>query len=357
MLFDFNDFIEELRGIPEKSPVVELFEFNFGKIEGSIFDQNWYQNYVTRFSSISYELPEEIQNDFDWNLLLQLASASFSNDCHVKLYEDNEAHVLITVNQGEVSITKDIRELSGVQVYKLFCIYVEEQMFLQNLMIDEEEKIAINFQRDAKLLAWNQQLSLKMPMANDNYLDAMVRLIEAIQPERKMMFSFEEYIKELRGNVEKKSLLETFEKNYGNVSPEIHEQNWYKEYVSKFKSLNYAVPKEAEKDFDWDLLLRMAVSSFSSECKLSVVKTEIELLISVTQGETTVEKKVSELWGFQIHRLYEIYIEEQINLQNLLQDDLEKTAIDNQRTKRIREWNKNLVFVQSEVELNEILSR
>jgi hypothetical protein len=74
-------------------------------------------------------------------------------------------------------------------------------------------------------------------------------------------------------------------------------------------------------------------------------------------------KKVSELRGFQILRLYEIYVEEQMNLQILIaEDEKEKEAIVAQREARHSRWkliseqeeNKALK-VQAEIEKTEKL--
>jgi hypothetical protein len=51
-------------------------------------------------------------------------------------------------------------------------------------------------------------------------------------------------------------------------------------------------------------------------------------------------KTVSELWSFQILRLYEIYIEEQINLHILMhEDEEEKSALTQEREMRLKKWN------------------
>jgi hypothetical protein len=48
-------------------------------------------------------------------------------------------------------------------------------------------------------------------------------------------------------------------------------------------------------------------------------------------------KKVSELRSFQIQRLYEIYVEEQLNLQILKhEDENEKNAIEQERIMRLK---------------------
>jgi len=62
-------------------------------------------------------------------------------------------------------------------------------------------------------------------------------------------------------------------------------------------------------------------------------------VISVQSGDQVVVKKISELWGFQILRLYEIYIEEQMNLQILMaEDEKEKEAIVSQREYKFNRW-------------------
>jgi len=62
-------------------------------------------------------------------------------------------------------------------------------------------------------------------------------------------------------------------------------------------------------------------------------------VISVQSGEQLVVKKMSELRGFQVLRLYDIYIEEQMNLQILLhEEEKEKEAIFAQREQKQQRW-------------------
>ena len=66
---------------------------------------------------------------------------------------------------------------------------------------------------------------------------------------------------------------------------------------------------------------------------------EMELFIAVKSGDQSVVKTVSELWSFQVLRLYEIYIEEQMNLQILKkEDESESGAIDQERVMRQKKW-------------------
>jgi hypothetical protein len=102
--------------------------------------------------------------------------------------------------------------------------------------------------------------------------------------------------------------------------------------------MKYIVPEELAKDFDRDMLMILVASSFSSDGLLEVVegKELPEFVISVQSGDQIVVKKVSELRGFQVLRLYEIYCEEQMNLQILIaEDENEKNAILAQREARM----------------------
>ncbi|USN57130.1 MAG: hypothetical protein H6766_01300 [Candidatus Peribacteria bacterium] len=151
-----------------------------------------------------------------------------------------------------------------------------------------------------------------------------------------MLFDFQAYIADLREKAEKKQVVEKYEKAFGPITGDIADQQWYAEYVSQFASLPYSVPEELADDFDRDMLMQLVVSSFSSESTLD--KNEdgnYELVISVKSGDQTVVKKVSELRSFQVLRLYEIYIEEQMNLAVLMtEEEKEKEAIIAQRNNR-----------------------
>lgn len=156
-----------------------------------------------------------------------------------------------------------------------------------------------------------------------------------------MLFDFQSYIEELRENPEKKEIIEKYEKFFGTIEWDIKDQIWYKEYVYKFQFIQYLVPEELKEDFDWDLLMQLVASSLSSEWFLDFVEwsENPEFTISVQSWDQVVVKKVSELWGFQILRLYEIYLEEQMNLQILIaEDEKERDAIMQQRDSKFNRW-------------------
>ncbi len=181
-----------------------------------------------------------------------------------------------------------------------------------------------------------------------------------------MIFSFKTFVDELRENPEKKEVVEKYEKYFGAITGEITDQLWYTEYVGKFATVPYRVPEELKNDFDWVLLMQLVGWSFSSDGILDTDDTEQgpEFLISVQSGEQIVVKKVSELWGFQILRLYEIYAEEQMNLHILIaEDEKEKEAIIAQRDSRSKRrqivldnLEKDAMSKQAEAEKTEKLS-
>lgn len=155
----------------------------------------------------------------------------------------------------------------------------------------------------------------------------------------------------MREKAEKKETVEKYEKMFWPITGDIKDQIWYKEYISQFAPLSYAFPDELADDFDWNLLSQLVAGSFSSDGSFDTQTAEAnaenpspeiwlpDFFIAVQSGDQHVVKKVSELRGFQILRLYEIYIEEQMNLQILIaEDENEKEAIMAQREARLSRW-------------------
>ncbi len=157
-----------------------------------------------------------------------------------------------------------------------------------------------------------------------------------------MLFDFQKFIADLRENEEKKEVVEKFEKYFGPIWWGIKDQNRYNIYVNKFKPLSYSVPDELKDDFDRSLLMQLVAASFSSDGLVDSVeeKDAPEFVISVQSWDQVVVKKVSELRWFQILRLYEIYLEEQMNLQILIAED------DEQKEKEEEKNEKNAILAQ-----------
>jgi len=156
------------------------------------------------------------------------------------------------------------------------------------------------------------------------------------------MFDFKVFIENLRENPEKKDTVEKYEKLVEPIPEKFEETKVYKDYLSKFDTsgIDLVLPEFIDEDFDWDLLLKLIVGSFSSTYVFE--KTDdgkFELVINVSAGDKHVAKKLSELWGFQIARMYEIYIEEQMNLEILAhEDEKEAEIVYAQRDANLEKW-------------------
>ena len=92
------------------------------------------------------------------------------------------------------------------------------------------------------------------------------------------------------------------------------------------------------------MLQKLVIGSFSSDYELKQDDKDggWELYIAVKSWDQSIVKTVSELWSFQILRLYEIYIEEQMNLQILMNEEEgegEKEALMSERQVRLKKWN------------------
>ena len=157
-----------------------------------------------------------------------------------------------------------------------------------------------------------------------------------------MLFDFPAFIEELKEKDDKKEIVEKYEKYFGKIQWDIKDQIWYTDYLSKFSFQNYLTPEDLEDDFDWDMLQKLVIGSFSSDYELKEQEKDEwwELYIAVKSWDQSIVKTVSELWSFQIIRLYEIYVEEQMNLQILMnEEDDEKEALISEREVRLKKWN------------------
>ena len=159
-----------------------------------------------------------------------------------------------------------------------------------------------------------------------------------------MLFDFPAFIDELREKEDKKEIVEKYEKHFWKIQGDIKDQIWYTDYLSKFPTQAYLTPEDLDDDFDWDVLQKLVIWSFSSDYELKDSKDGWELYIAVKSWDQSIVKTVSELWSFQILRLYEIYIEEQMNLQILMEEEdenweWEKEALISEREVRLKKWN------------------
>lgn len=178
-------------------------------------------------------------------------------------------------------------------------------------------------------------------------------ITEKEKPEKKYLFDFKTFINELRESEEKKEIVEKYERivlDNNKLEGDFSQQQWYINYVGRFDTelIKYKVPEELSDAFDWNFLFQLIVSSFSSEYSLDYNSdngtkeidnrdTLPELYVKVSSDGHVVNQKISELWRFQIERLFEIYCEEQINLEVIRAEGVnEEKGIYKEREERFR---------------------
>ncbi len=145
-----------------------------------------------------------------------------------------------------------------------------------------------------------------------------------------MKFNYKKYIEEKRNDDYFKETIDTYEKYVGKIKDKIEEERWFKSYCLKFIDLyrDFKVPEETRDLFDWKFLFVLTCSSFSQNVKFIVPNkiilndaNDLDLQITVTSEGKTIVKLISELYSFQISKLYDIYIKEQMELETLVASD------------------------------------
>ena len=152
-LFDYSYFIEEMKIHPNKprdKETVLKYEELFGSQKGlTLQDQPFYKEYLSLFRiPFKVSVPENISDDFDWDLLFRLIFGSISSSYSLDLKRewkknpqlDPLVQVSITVKSEDKDITRVFDKLWSFQILRLFEIYVLEQLDLAILEKEEEEK-------------------------------------------------------------------------------------------------------------------------------------------------------------------------------------------------------------------------
>ena len=137
-------------------------------------------------------------------------------------------------------------------------------------------------------------------------------------------------------------------------------------YVSKFDiegdfkdagNAGLRVPDDLEEDFDFTLLFQLVASSFSSEYELEIdTETQlVNLIITVEFGEQSITKELQELWTFQILRLFEIYIQEQLHLEGLrFKSKDDKEGVEMEREMKLLEYRKKMRQIKKKLMNNQL---
>lgn len=150
--FSFAKFLKKLKEEKKDTVMKYMEKFNITP-DTPIEEHPFYKNYLSKFKfDWTLAFDEDIDDIFgtdDWDLLQKLIFASMSSKYRLSLDEKWKAnpvgkpvvHLNITVQHNEAKITKDIEELWAVQIFNLFKIYIDEQINLFMLSLDDDEKI------------------------------------------------------------------------------------------------------------------------------------------------------------------------------------------------------------------------
>lgn len=170
LLFNFEEFISEMREKEDKKEIIESYEAIYWPIQWDIYQQEWYKNYLANFEYIPYHTPEEMAEDFDRNLLQKLILGSMSTNYELANNpETNIPDLLITISDENQSITKNLADLWSFQILRLYEIYVEDHMSTQTMFAEEQQAIkngetktnAIQAERDTRIRKRSAILSTK----------------------------------------------------------------------------------------------------------------------------------------------------------------------------------------------------
>jgi hypothetical protein len=172
-----------------------------------------------------------------------------------------------------------------------------------------------------------------------------------------MLFNIQYFFDDLEANPDKSGVCQKY---FALVQPrkgidDIRKMLFYQEYVSLFKTMPIHIPSDLESDFDFMLLQQLVAASFSSVGTLMINTdhnfSKFDFDITVHQNDVTATKYLHELWGFQILRLFEIYVEEQMNLAIFrVEDELEKSGIDERRIELLSRWNNHTDQLHFDIE-------
>lgn len=155
-------------------------------------------------------------------------------------------------------------------------------------------------------------------------------------------FNLEDFAAELRTseNPDKRDKINRYEELFGELRGDIRETYFFKKHLAGFNTENLreiggdVLPPECLEGDEEGLntLFALTVGSLSSEYEFVKTGSDVQLLIHVkATGKDGKEQKVSktldELYMFQVYRLFEIYVEEQISLSCLEKDEDEGESL------------------------------
>lgn len=160
-----------------------------------------------------------------------------------------------------------------------------------------------------------------------------------------MLFNLKDYFEEIRSNAGSQ---DNFVDKYNSVVQDlsnvtsIKDLNFHKDYLSTFPVREVIVPEDMMMDFDWPLLIRLVFGSFGSSGSYIVPEKwedKLYFQISVETADLKVVKRLDDLFGFVILRLYEIYTRELMELEIIIKEsEVEGKVIQQKRMERFQKY-------------------
>lgn len=166
-------------------------------------------------------------------------------------------------------------------------------------------------------------------------------------------------INEMRRNNQKHAIVSEYERNCGPFKPYLEQNLFFKEYLSKFKTIEYETP-DVLPGFDYQLFMQLVCGSFSSQSWLAFPDNNVlakpELYLRVESGSKSHEEPISNFWSFQVLNIMDVFIIEQIQLQSLIYSiDFESSEIFERRGLKIDEHNATIEMIETNRLLSNIL--
>ncbi len=183
---------------------------------------------------------------------------------------------------------------------------------------------------------------------------------------KRNLFDYSYFLEEMKIHPNKPRDKETvfkYEELFGSQKGlTLQDQPFYKEYLSLFRiPFKVSVPENISDDFDWDLLFRLIFGSISSSYSLDLKREWkknpqldplVQLSITVKSEDKDITRVFDKLWSFQILRLFEIYVLEQLDLAILEKEEEEKDkieAVEREKVEKLRIYRKKKLLVHREV--------
>lgn len=165
-LFDFKELIEEIkkRGA-EKEEEDFVKSLDYINEDMGIEDLPLYKDYLSKFDiekafeGYQLDVDPDYGSEADFEILLRLIFASFSSSYSISFdEEDKKVSVEITVERGDQKITKALSELWSFQIIEMFRIYLDEQIRLDLLNEDEDEREALQSEQKIKKVIFEKKV-------------------------------------------------------------------------------------------------------------------------------------------------------------------------------------------------------